>query len=163
MIKNFETFLQQNNIIPLDNGEWKLITVDHTSMDSKTIKAQIRKDLQGYITGVYVYTSLSGDVYYVGQGKLKSRVIKKYQQATSQKNEIPTSRGLFFRSKMETMKVYVMNVEGYMEQIALEAMLSTILNPEYLDFLKEYNARKKSGSLENWFKEIRQLQIVTFK
>jgi hypothetical protein len=45
-------------------------------------------------------------LYYVGQGKLKGRVIKKYKQATSESIEIPSSRGLFFRSKKEVLNVY---------------------------------------------------------
>lgn len=148
---DYKLFLEQHNFLPLHNNEWKKITVDHTSKDSKLVRPLIKRDLDGYIKGIYVYTNLQGKVYYVGQGKLKARVTKKYRQATSQSNLIPTSRGLFFRSKKEVMNVYVRNVPDDLEQIALEAMLSIVLKPEYLDFLKDYNAHKKAGRLEELF------------
>jgi hypothetical protein len=148
---NFEDFLKDNNFLPLDNGVWKKLTIDHTSLDTKKVLLQIEVNLQGYKKGIYVYTNQQGKVYYVGQGKLKARVKKKYIQATNQSNDIPSPRGLFFRSKKEELNVYVIKVEDYMEQIALEAMLSIVLKPEYLDFLREFNNQKKEGKLEEFF------------
>ncbi|MEH7383723.1 hypothetical protein V7138_24930 [Bacillus sp. JJ1533] len=152
---NFKDFLYRNNFLPLEADEWKMITVDHTSFNSKVVTSQIREHLRGYTKGIYVYTNLQNEVYYVGQGKLKGRVIKKYKQAISESNEIPSPRGLFFRSKKEVLNVYVRNVENYMEQIALEAMLSNVLKPKYLDFLQEFNVYKKAGKLEELFNKLR--------
>jgi hypothetical protein len=155
MEKKSELFLHQHNFLPLSDREWTKITVDHTSLESRVATTQIEKGLQGCTNGIYVYSNLQDKVYYVGQGKLKGRVIKKYKQATSQTNEIPSSRGLFFRSKKEVLNVYVRNVENYMEQIALEAMLSIVLKPEYLEFLKEFNIHKKAGKLDELFNKLK--------
>ncbi|MDR6121183.1 hypothetical protein QFZ87_000780 [Bacillus sp. SLBN-46] len=152
---NFQDFLHQTNFLPLENGDWKLITVDHTNCNTKVVTSQIREYLKGYTNGIYVYTNLQNEVYYVGQGKLKGRVIKKYKQAISESIEIPSPRGLFFRSKKEVLNVYVRNVENYMEQIAIEAMLSNVLKPKYLDFLQEFNVYKKAGKLEELFNKLK--------
>jgi hypothetical protein len=150
---DFYSFLKQNNLLPL--SKWKKVTIDHTNLDSKVVLSQIKEDLEGYKNGIYIYSSLRGEVYYVGQGKIKSRIIKKYKQTTSQSNEIPSPRGLFFRSKKEVVNVYVRNIDSYMEQIALEAMLSIVLKPKYLEFLNEFNVYKKVGKLEELFYKLR--------
>lgn len=158
----FNEFLYQNKILPLENNLWKKITVDHSSAGNlREFKNKILKeDLVGYISGIYVYTSLRGEVYYVGQGKLKSRIIKKYVQSTMDYsidvpiNKLPSSRYFFFRNKREKMNVYVMNVDGRHEQLAIEAMLTTVLKPSYVEFLEQYNTSKKDGRLMDFLKGI---------
>lgn len=133
MKEQFEGFLIDQNILPYEG--WNKIIVNHEEgYNQMEVKDHIRKEIKDEDSGVYIYTNDRGEVLYIGEGKLKSRLLRHYKK--SYKKQINSPRHHFFQERKEKMTVYYKLMNDKYERLAIEAMLTVVLEPSYIKTLK---------------------------
>lgn len=137
----FENFLIEQSILPLSKGNWDVISINHSEgSDQVGENKNVRTKLSNSKYGVYIYTNKNGDVYYVGEGKLKSRLIRHYKKSYEIRSN-GSSRYHFFNIRKEEMIVYYKEFPSKSEGLPIEALLITVMEPMYNEWLKQYKKR----------------------
>lgn len=144
----FNDFLFSNRVLPYKNNEkWKQIktnykyrTREELKLHNSDIVRQMR-DLE-FNNGLYIYENNKGEILYIGKGVNKGvgilERIKSYSEKACLENYIPKNRRHenlmdLFRSSFGEINIYVFNIENDYEATAIEAMLTRVLNPLYVD------------------------------
>lgn len=139
MLKDsFESFLKEHSILPLNKANWNLISINHSHgsnkvNENKNIRTNIRSKGK---YGVYIYTNKNGDVYYIGEGKFINRFIRHYKKSYEDRIK-GSSRYKFFNEHKEEMDVYFKEFSSKSDGLPIEAMLITVLEPKYNEWLKQ--------------------------
>lgn len=133
----FEGFLIEQNLLPLSEENWDVISINHSEgSDQVGENKNVRTKLSNSKYGVYIYTNKNGDVYYVGEGNFIERFIRHYKK--SYENRVKGSpRYRFFNKHKEEMIVYYKEFVSKNDGLPIEAMLITVLEPEYNKWLKQ--------------------------
>lgn len=139
MIESYTELLEKNNILPLSN--WKVFTADHSKEKIKGLRKEEHiehiKMQANKIPGVYMY--FDGDeCLYVGiASNLSGRFIDHYKESW---NEAPKGRNnqqfAFFNQYRIPLRVLWFEIENEFNRFAIEAMLTRIYNPKYINFRK---------------------------
>lgn len=120
--------------------KWNQIEINHNEdSNQEEVKSYIREKLKYVDTGVYIYTNKQEEVLYIGEGRIKTRLIRHYKK--SYEEQINSPRHKFFKERRESMIVYYLPMNDKYERLAVEAMLTVIYEPSYIKTLT-----KKRGS-----------------
>lgn len=136
MKKHFEKFLKEQGLLPLKNGKWNKMTVDHTKESEPTgrkseVKRKITKTVKG-LKGVYIY-KYQDQILYVGEGNLERRLKRHYNKSYKPSKSKRAKKGHdFFGSYRHVLDVYYLEVQDKYTRKAIEAMLTVVLEPEWV-------------------------------
>lgn len=144
----FNEFLIENNLLPYQNNLfWKKLIIHHF-IKTKDQIIDTEKDITsqlkaiGFSNGVYLYENAKGEVLYIGKGVNKGAGIaerlKSHHKKACDENFVPQRQRhrkivQLFRSNFGELNVYVCNLENDYEATAVEAMLTEVLKPLYVD------------------------------
>ena len=137
MKKLFKEFLEAHNILPYKENKWEVISIDHSEFSNRVEeRKKIRNGLKSIGCGIYIYTNKNGDVLYVGEGIVRDRLMEHYKKS-HEKREKGSPRYYFFHSRKEEVSVYFREFPNKYERLAVEAMLTTVLEPKYSEWLHQ--------------------------
>ncbi|MED4453071.1 hypothetical protein [Metabacillus fastidiosus] len=146
--KAVNDFLYSNKVLPYKNNEkWKQIKTEYkfkTKEELKLHNIDIGKQMKnfGFNNGLYIYENNKGEILYIGKGVNKGvgilERIKSYSEKACFENYVPKRKRHenlmdLFRSSFGEISIYVCNIENDYEATAIEAMLTRVLNPLYVD------------------------------
>ncbi|MCU9613145.1 GIY-YIG nuclease family protein [Caldibacillus lycopersici] len=149
MNKEFTRFLEALQLLPVD--KWDSCIVDHTKeyVPGKG-NAKIRNLLKQKCTtdsGVYGYFNQDGECLYIGMANdLSGRIYGHYKAAW-----VEVSKGTnrdphqlpFFKEHKGIVNVRWYKIADIFERQAIEAMLTRVLKPKYIEFMRERQKVKK--------------------
>jgi hypothetical protein len=136
MKQYFEDFLKEQGLLPLESNKWNKITVDHTKESEpisrkSEVKRKISKTVKG-LKGVYVY-KYQDQILYVGEGILERRLRRHYNESYKSARSKRTKKWHdFFGSYRHVLDVYYLEVQDKYIRKTIEAMLTVVLEPEYI-------------------------------
>ncbi|CAM4275818.1 hypothetical protein BAMA_07800 [Bacillus manliponensis] len=116
MGKSFKRLLlEELSFLPYTGGNWHVIEIDHSEClksERKYIRSKINTQLKGFPEGIYIYTSKNTkEVLYVGEGDIKTRMIRHYRKTYGEIDKKKASH-IFFNNHKEEMLVYYREVSS---------------------------------------------------
>lgn len=137
MIEAYKKLLHDENILPLSN--WHEIKVDHSVPQQKNrkncpIKKQIYDNCEG-VEGIYIHLNSKGECLYIGlSNNLAKRIHAHYWESWNEnrrnQHQLP-----FFKKYKEVLTVKWIECNNPYDRIAIEAMLTRLLEPLYYTFM----------------------------
>lgn len=135
MKKTFKELLEAQNILPYKEGNWRTICIDHSEISDRVEeKKKIRSGLKNVGCGIYIFTNKNNNVLYVGEGIIKERLIRHYLKSYEDRVK-GSPRYHYFKMHKEEMFVFYREFPSKYERLAIEAMLITVLEPKYNEWL----------------------------
>lgn len=153
---SFNEFLYSNEMLPYKNNiKWRKITTEYKFIDRMEFiahKDDIARQLNefGFNKGIYLYENSNGEILYIGKGVNKGKGIleriNSYSEKACLEDYVPKRRRHqnlmnLFRSNFGKINIYVCNIENEYEAIAIEAMLTRVLNPLYVEKYLQNNVK----------------------
>ncbi|WNS76496.1 hypothetical protein RRV45_05660 [Bacillus sp. DTU_2020_1000418_1_SI_GHA_SEK_038] len=147
-LKAFNEFLYLHKILPFkENEKWKKITTEYkfkTREELKVHNKEIGRKLKefGFNKGLYIYVNSKSEILYIGKGVNKGKGIleriKSYSEKACIEDYVPKRKRHenlmnLFRTNFGEISIFVYNIENEYEAIAIEAMLTRVLDPLYVD------------------------------
>ncbi|MFS0657422.1 GIY-YIG nuclease family protein [Niallia alba] len=137
MISEYQKFLEEQRILPLDN--WISFIADHSKPRLSEVRKQPHiehiKNLATDYPGVYIYYYENTCLYIGEASNLGKRIVQHYDESWK---ENQTGRNYkqfpFFKQYRKELKIYSYVIENDFDRKIIEGMLTRILQPTYIDF-----------------------------